>query len=222
MTGQPDTSEEKINYFDPIDKSAKGVFQLREVPQHVIDSLKNDDAFWYAGKSFIKKTKENAGERDRESRKIELPSRWMSMTTLVIIVVIFIVALAWYLLQSNIISRKQTIASIEQGEAGDESIFNIDYETSIHKAINSADYRLAVRLLFLRLLRDLSAKDIIHYKPDKTNFVYLSELNSSPHYRDFFRLTRNYEYIWYGQFEIDKGTFERIKSDFESFERSLS
>ncbi|HEY2721358.1 MAG TPA: hypothetical protein VGI82_06520, partial [Chitinophagaceae bacterium] len=40
-----------INYFDPINSMTDSV-QLREVPAATIDSLRRDDAFWYANKTF--------------------------------------------------------------------------------------------------------------------------------------------------------------------------
>jgi hypothetical protein len=185
--------------------------RIREVSKQEIDSLKKDDAFWYAGKTFKKKVKE-----------IELPSRWMSMSSLVIIVVIFMIILGWYLFQANIISRKRPMTVNEAGHVDHQDIFNIDYDKDIQNAIGAANYRLAVRLLFLKLLKDLSVNDIIRYKQEKTNFVYLSELRSGPYYNDFFHLARNYEYIWYGKFEIGKEAFGAIKTDFENFDRKLS
>jgi len=88
--------------------------------------------------------------------------------------------------------------------------------------VNAGDYRLAIRLMFLRLLKQLSQKKIIEYKQERTNFDYLSQLHATGFYNDFFRLTRNYEYTWYGKFEVSGETFGIIKSEFENFDRKLS
>ena len=193
--------------------------QLRQVPANVIDSLKKDDAFWYADKIFKRK---ELKEKDTNARDMKLPSQWMSMTMLVIIVVLFLGVLVWYLFQNNIISRKKSLTGAKKEETNNENIFDIDYQKEIDGAIKLANYRLAIRLLFLRLLKDLSQKNIIQYKQERTNFDYLSQLSSGGYYNDFFRLTRNYEYAWYGKFEVSQETFWIIKNEFENFDRKLS
>jgi len=217
-TGQADTISQKTNYFDQLSNgSVTDTIQLREVSATVIDSLKKDDAFWYADKTFRKKKMK---ENQREDLK--LPSQWMNMTMLVVIVVIFIGLLGWYLFQNNIIRRKQRFnPGDKEQEISEENIFDINYQQEIEKAIDSANYRLAIRLLFLRLLKNLSQKNIIQYKHERTNFDYLSQLSSGRYYKDFFRLTRNYEYAWYGKFDVSEESFGIIKNDFENFDRNL-
>jgi hypothetical protein len=216
--GQTDTGNPKTNYFDQLSNvSVTDTVQLREVPAAVIDSLRKDDAFWYADKTFGKKKM-----KEKEMKDSKLPSQWMNMTMLVIIVVIFIGLLAWYLFQNNIIRRKQRFnPEDKEREISEENIFDINYQQEIEKAIDSANYRLAIRLLFLRLLKNLSQKNIIQYKQERTNFDYLSQLSSGRYYKDFFRLTRNYEYAWYGKFDVSKESFGIIKTDFENFDRKL-
>ncbi|MFI5185919.1 MAG: hypothetical protein ACHQF0_04300 [Chitinophagales bacterium] len=216
MIEQTDTASERTNYFDHTTGYTADTVQLRQVPPDVIDSLKKDDAFWYADKIFREK---KAGEK--QAKDIKTPSQWMDFTTLVIIVVIFIALLAWYLFQNNIIRRRQGSVHENKEEISEENIFDINYQFEIEKAIDSANYRLATRLLFLRLLKELSQKNIIQYKQERTNFDYLSQLSSGGYYSDFFRLTRNYEYAWYGKFDVSKDAFSIIKKDFENFNQKL-
>jgi hypothetical protein len=214
---EADTNYSQINYFDQKASMADSI-ELRQVPPRIIDSLKKDDAFWYADHLFEKKH-----EKEKEFKIRKPPAQWMNMTTLIIIVVLFLGILLWYLLQNNIISAKQAFITKKKEEGNtSENIFAIDYQQEIEKAIHAADYRLATRLLFLRLLKNLSQKKIIQYKQEKTNFDYLSQLYSTAYYRDFFRLARNYEYAWYGKFDVSKETFSVIKNEFENFDRKLS
>jgi len=214
---QADTDYEHQNYFEH--KSAPAdTIALRQVPGNIIDSLKKDDAFWYADHVFEKK---EVKEKNFTTRKP--PLQWMNMTTLLVIVVLFLAILAWYLLQNNIVGRNQSITAEKIREnIASENIFDINYQREIEKAVNARDYRLAVRLMFLRLLKQLSQKKIIEYKQERTNLDYLSQLNSTGYYNDFFRLTRNYEYVWYGKFDVSRETFGVIKNQFENFDRKLS
>ena len=60
-----------------------------------------------------------------------------------------------------------------------ENIFEINFQQEIDKAVQAGNYRLAVRLLFLRLLKNLAEKNIIQYQQDRTNFDYLMQLGNS-------------------------------------------
>ena len=102
-----------------------------------------------------------------------------------------------------------------------EDIFQINYQREIDRAATAGNYRLAVRLMFLRLLKNLSQKNIIQYGHDRTNFDYLMQLRSTSYYNDFFRLTRNYEYAWFGNFEVNEEMYHVIKNDFEKFDNGL-
>ena len=75
--------------------------------------------------------------------------------------------------------------------------------------------------MFLRTLRQLSDKKVIQYKQDRTNFDYLMQMSNTVWYRPFFRLARNYEYIWYGKFDIDQRQFDNIRNEFTDLERQL-
>ena len=214
---QADTGYEHQNYFEHKAAPA-GTIELRQVPRSIIDSLKKDDAFWYADHVFDKKE-----AKEKKFGPAKPPLQWMNMTTLLVIVVLFLGILSWYLLQNNIVGRKQSIATgkINEDITG-ENIFDINYQKEIEKAVNAADYRLAIRLMFLRLLKRLSQKRIIEYKQERTNFDYLSQLYSTGYYNDFFRLTRNYEYTWYGKFNVNREAFGIIKTEFENFYHKLS
>lgn len=214
---EAEKSYEHENYFEHKITSADSI-ELRQVPGSIIDSMKKDDAFWYADHVFEKKA-----TKETEVRISKPPLQWMNMTTLLVIVVLFLGILAWYLLQNNIVGRRRAITGEKiNDDILTENIFEINYQKEIESAINAGDYRLAIRLMFLRLLKQLSQKKIIDYKQERTNFDYLSQLYSTGYYNDFFRLTRNYEYSWYGKFHVSPETFGIIKTEFENFDRKLS
>jgi hypothetical protein len=217
VTTDTTVTEQVPNYFD--NKGATGSFdtiELRHVPANVMDSLKNEDAFWYANTRFKKKIeKENAGSST---------PHWVKTLTWILIVGSFFAALIWYLAASNILifaKRQKQIGNGKGESKTHEDIFSIDYYREIEKAIQVKDYRLAIRLMFLRLLRNLSNRDLIQYRQGRTNLEYLGQVFSTVYYSDFFRLTRNYEYAWYGKFDVSSEAFQTIRSDFENFEQQL-
>jgi hypothetical protein len=96
----------------------------------------------------------------------------------------------------------------------DDDIHNIDFQDLITKAIQNKDYRKAVRLHFLKLLKELTDKNLIHWQIDKTNNDYTIELSKSKFSSQFNELALLYEFIWYGDFDLNE---ERFKSTIEKF-----
>lgn len=98
-----------------------------------------------------------------------------------------------------------------------ENIHEINFNEEIEKAVANGNYRLAVRLLYLRSLKLLSDRELIHWQPDKTNQAYVDELADQDKKEQFKVLTLQFEYIWYGDFAIDKDGFKGVKGNFERF-----
>ena len=189
--------------------------QFRRLPDNTIKALREDKAFWYANETFKK--------REKKKERTSFTAHPLFQTILWLIIVAgFVTFLILYLYNSNAsLFRKSSAIADEETDAEASDIFAINYQKEIDKAVGMSNYRLAVRLMFLRLLRNLSDRNIIQYKQDSTNFDYMMQLHPTGMYPDFSRLARNYEYSWYGQFEIDKEKYSIIKNEFENFERKL-
>ena len=151
--------------------------------------------------------------------------RWFRDLLWIIILCSFIGVVIWYLASSNISlfrkeSKKITDDKIEEEFTDD--IFTINYEKEIQKAVDGKNYRLAVRLWYLKTLKELSDRNIIDYRHERTNSEYVNSLFGKRYYSDFFRLTRNFEYTWYGQFNLSADAYEMMRADFSNFKSSLS
>lgn len=98
-----------------------------------------------------------------------------------------------------------------------ENIHEISFTAEIEKAVAAGNYRLAVRLLYLQCLKDLNDAGRIKWEPDKTNSRYINELKHSEQKNQFKDLTRRFEYVWYGNFPVDKASFQIILTSFKNF-----
>ena len=135
---------------------------------------------------------------------------------------VFVALLIWLLSGSNISLFRRSPNDIETGEeAAEENIFELNFEKEIQAAVASGNYRLGVRLMYLQVLRRMADRGIIRYTAEKTNSDYIFELASTKYYRDFARLTRNFDFIWYGKFPISPDSFSVLQKDFSSFKQSL-
>lgn len=119
-------------------------------------------------------------------------------------------------LDLNIFTGKSKAVEVPYDESL-ENIHEINFNEEIEKAVTSGNYRLAVRLLYLRSLKLLSDRALINWQPDKTNQAYVEELIDLERKQQFRVLTLQFEYIWYGDFPIDSTHFKGLKSSFERF-----
>ncbi len=101
-----------------------------------------------------------------------------------------------------------------------ENIHEIDFSQAIDDAVSLRNFRLAVRLLYLQTLKQLTDAGRIQYKPDKTNRQYVYELANSPLQTDFERLTSQFEFVWYGDFPIDETRFAALRTAFSQFNKT--
>lgn len=237
-----DTDKEK-EYF--VAKADYDSFRIKErrIPADKIKQLQEDDAFWYAtgeGKRGEQKTQPKREEKNgikqqktiEEERDIELSEpyvplskrSWFQTLMWIVIVAGFAGAIIWYLAGSNVGLFRQKAKPLDtaQEEELPEDIFAINYQKEIDKAAAQGNYRLAIRLMYLRLLKDLTEHNIIQYKQDRTNFDYLLQLQPTAYYKDFFRVTRHYEYSWYGKFDVSADAYGIIKNEFDGFKKISS
>jgi len=103
----------------------------------------------------------------------------------------------------------------------EEIIRSENIEDLIASAVKDLNYRLAVRYYYLFLLKLLNQKGIIHYEFQKTNSEYLSELKGVEFKEMIKRSIRHYDFIWYGNFSIDRMQFLQAESSFKKLQDNL-
>lgn len=207
--------------------------QLRRLPAAVLDSLRQLDAFNYpdaGNREGIIAPPGQQGEKitqhpveSQQRRKRLSQQSWFQTLLWMVIIAGFLVFLFIWLSGSQVglFRKKATPVAGNDESSESEDIFAINYQKEIDRAAAAGNYRLAIRLMFLRLLKTMAEKNVIRYRPDSTNLDYLSQLSSTKYYSDFFRITRNYEYSWYGQFDVPEDAYKMIRTDFDLFDRKL-
>ncbi len=217
----------------------------RNIPGDVVKKMKGEEDFWYADTDIKqRKSKEQVayekeqgqkGQKEKNEQALKEQKRrddsytpigqrsWFQTVLWIVIITVFAIGLIMYLSGSTVgLFRKRNVMVPDEGDdIITEDIFAINYQKEIDKAAAQGNYRLAIRLLFLRLLKKMSEKNIIRYKQDKTNLDYLLELHPTGYYKNFFRITRNYEYSWYGQFNVSEDAYKVIRSEFDQFDSAL-
>ncbi len=194
----------------------------------------------YADTDFIyefKAPEKNAWDRFKEwlanilknlfsfsSNEASLSAAEILLKGLAIAIVIFVI----YLIVKSVMNKEgQWIF----GRNSDKKIINyteieknlqlVDFEKLIKNTLKSGEKRLSIRYYYLWLLKKMSNKEIIVWDIEKTNSDYFHEIKNQETKDNFAYLSYLYNYIWYGEFDLDDETFEKAKAAFEKSIKSL-
>ena len=97
-----------------------------------------------------------------------------------------------------------------------------ELELLIEKAIANDDFRGAIRIYFIFIIKGLSEKDWIRWEKKKTNFSYLIEMREKPEYEAFNAAVSIYELVWYGNYSVKKEDFTSLEPKFKSLLNTLN
>ncbi len=127
-----------------------------------------------------------------------------------IFLIVFILVLIW---RNARLNRKveqpskvtaQTISQLE------ENLLESDLERTLRLALEQENYRAAVRIYYLMVIKALWTGNFIQWKKDKTNGAYLRELRGNAVHGAFRNATRAFEAIWYGDHDINATNFAQL------------
>ena len=72
-----------------------------------------------------------------------------------------------------------------------------------------------MRLYYLAVLKELSLKELIKWKKDKTNGEYLRELAGSRLFGTVQEVTLIFERVWYGKTAVQEEDFLQMEAKFK-------
>ncbi|UKJ08171.1 DUF4129 domain-containing protein [Solitalea lacus] len=140
---------------------------------------------------------------------------------IIVIVVVWVILKLMGVSMNDLFYRKNAATEVPY-ETVNEDVRLVDFDPLINQALDNRNYRLAVRLFYLKTLKELNKQRLINWKPEKTNSNYLNEL-SAIHLKDDFRqMTLQFEYVWYGEFELDEQAFLKIRQSFLAFNKQVN
>jgi hypothetical protein len=103
---------------------------------------------------------------------------------------------------------KYSLTYLESGE----NIHEINFEEMIEKQLYEKNYRFALRLTYLKLLKVLDSKGFIKWRNDKTNRELIGQIKHKDLNDSVKMLTVEFENVWYGGFDIDEMKYKHCAS----------
>lgn len=140
---------------------------------------------------------------------------------LLFLVVIYFIFRAIVNKEGTWVFGKSSDKSIIPATDIENNIHATDFRVMIAEAEDNTNYRLAIRYYYLWLLKQLAEAEIIHYDVEKTNNDYKNEIEASDIKEEFAYTSYLYNYIWYGEFDVNKDQFNKAKHAFLKFLNSI-
>lgn len=134
--------------------------------------------------------------------------------TIIILVVLSIFYVLFRKFSSGLF--KQSGENDMNFEEVSDDIYANDLDKLLEKAIREQAYRHAVRILFLKHIKQLTEKKHIAWEIQKTNHDYWYEIKNEGHLSDFKELCSIYEHVWYGDFSINTTQFQTTSDLFKN------
>lgn len=206
----------------------------KPLDQSQIEDYKNDDAFNY--KEALPEDNWWTRFKQKLNELWNAFMRWLSGGEEAVGILAFIIRILPYLLILGLIALIVWIfLKIDSGNLlmekirapetllsdDEELIQRQDLQELIDKALASGNYRLAVRFYYLLVLQKMSGKDLIDWQVQKTNHEYIFEIEDQELRSSFRTVTDIYDYIWYGNFEVDKTAFAKAETSFKTINSKL-
>ena len=145
-----------------------------------------------------------------------------AIAALIVIYVIYLIAKIILNKEGQWVFGKSTTRKIYTDEEIEKNLIHVDFEKLIQETLGKGDNRLVIRYYYLWILKRLAEKNIIDWHTEKTNSDYLYEIQSTDLRNDFQYLSYLYNYIWYGEFEMNEDIFSNAKKSFEKTLKSLN
>lgn len=112
--------------------------------------------------------------------------------------------------------RVYTLSEVE------DKILELDLDRILKDALLVKDYRLALRINFLIIIKKLALKGKINWAKEKTNGEYFSEIQDVDIAFRFKEIVITFESIWYGERSVSEDQFNRLQPSYELFKKSLT
>lgn len=191
-------------------------------------SEQNYRKYWDEKQKNSKEVKTRPVKRSPESQssRSNLPTGGVSLSPvfgqiLLVVVVLILVGLIFYLFFKAPVEKQSKKITQDINEISPTEIPKSELELMLEKALANEDYREAIRIYFIFILRALSQKQWINWEKEKTNFSYLIEMRKNNHYNDFEKTVSIYEIIWYGKRTLSKQSYLEIEPVFKALTHEL-
>ena len=112
-------------------------------------------------------------------------------------------------------SETGSIVHMDFDDVPPSEIPKTELERRLEDALAKEDFREAIRIYFIFIIKDLSDKEWINWERKKTNMSYLMEMRSKPQFDLFNETVSIYDIVWYGNYAVTKSNYNDVEPKFK-------
>jgi hypothetical protein len=216
-------SELAENSYDPeheselsvkVKENFKNKTQNRAIDQNKWDKKIKDPKYQF--KKPIQKKKKKS--KERKMPKIN-KNTWAILAYS--IVGIALALLIYVFVDTNPFTKKDSIIK-DHVEMDVEDVAHFsEWDKALANAEQQGDYRKAIQVLYNETLQKFINAELIVYKREFTNNMYVRNMRNTIHYKDFARHTRIFDYVWYGMAPLSSDEYLSIKSSIKKAQSNI-
>jgi hypothetical protein len=117
--------------------------------------------------------------------------------------------------------HKRSSVVIHDFEEEEEDPTSINWQTRIREAEQREDFRMAIRYQHRYLLAQLHEHKWIVFTREKTNSHYVREAKAFPLHADFVRVTRVFDYVWFGRVPMSASDYQPWNAIYNTLQQAL-
>jgi Domain of unknown function (DUF4129) len=205
--------------------------QARQYNSETVTVKKFDETKWkevVADETFI----EQKPKEERKQNKFDPDLSGLSPALQIVLKIIGYIAIGFILAGIIYLVIKNTTTNTGTAKRKSDlfdtltkaidDINQVDLDQWLKQALDNGNLKAAIRVYFLITLRNLQQAGLVKYQKDKTNRDYIFEMANKPHAEQFKKVTQTYEWVWYGDQEIDKEQFDVFQSTFVNINNQVT
>lgn len=140
----------------------------------------------------------------------------------IIMIVILAIAVVYMVLVSFSEKNKKVVAvTSDENKYENLTISKSELELALEAALKNKNYREAVRIYFIAVIKEMKDRSWIKWEKKKTNYNYINEINGRQQQPDFITATRAFEIVWYGNRTLAENEYNQIEPLFKKLLKSI-
>ena len=98
-----------------------------------------------------------------------------------------------------------------------EELHAEDLGALVQQAEEVGEWRRAVRLRYLQVLRYGLDNDLLQWRPEYTDRDYSSQLSDPAKREAFGKIAFTFQWVWYGEAQLDRASYNQLTAPFAAF-----